>query len=180
MIQKKLEMTEKKYITATWYKKVLTENRKEVIRAALISLVVTTAFSLWYFIIGEGFKWTEYRFISEPTLSFRFLSALVFASLGEILYDLGFYYVLHFVFVVILRDRAVYNQIKRVIWLSLMAIVGFIIVPWIIDLLNAIISFFYNIFNLILYLFPPLGVSLIVFSIGYIIFKKCYALPRSH
>lgn len=162
----------KKYTTTAWYKKVLTENKKEIIRATLISLAVTTAFSLWYFISGKDFVWTDYAFISDPTLAPRLLSALVFTSLGEILYDLGFYYVLHFVFVVILRDRAAYNQIKRVIWLSLMAVMGFVIVPWVIDTLNKVFSFLYNVWLFILYIFPVFGVFLLGFAIAVYILKR--------
>ena len=48
----------------------------------------------------------------------------------------------------------------------------FVIIPFVVDTLNAIISFLHNMLNLTLYLFPPLGISLIVFIIGYILLKK--------
>ena len=47
----------------------------------------------------------------------------------------------------------------------------FHIVPRAFDLLNLTISFGYNILNLTLYLFPPVGIPIIIFII-YLYFRK--------
>jgi hypothetical protein len=43
-----------------------------------------------------------------------------------------------------------------------MFIMGFVVAPWIVDVLNSILSFFYNIFLLIIYVFPPYGLPLVI------------------
>src|SRR3989344_3578934 len=163
----------KKDTTKEWYKKELEENKREIIKGALISLAVTAAFSLWYFITGESFTLKEYRFISEPTLAPRLLSALVFASFGRILYELKFYYILYMIMVVFLRvKKAAYEEFKKLLWHLMMAFVGFVVVPWIIDVLNKVISFFYNIWVFVLYVLPPVAVLICVFLIAVYVFKN--------
>lgn len=155
-----------------WYKKILTEHKRKVIISATVSLTITLAFSLWYYISGKPFEWVKISPISAPTLSIRFLSALVFVSFGEILYKLGFYYVLYMIFAVFLGDRTLYNDLKRIIWRSLMFIMGFVIVPWIISVLNKIVSFFYNIGILLLYISPPIGIFVVIFLPSYYFLKN--------
>ena len=111
--------------------------------------------------------------ISEPSLFNRVLySALVFVTFGAFLYWVKFYQFLYHIIVKGLGDRQLYRSIKGLIWGSLVLVMYFWVVPKVVAVLNIIISFFYNILNLILYLFPPLGISLIVFSIFYILFNK--------
>lgn len=153
-------------MSTNWYKKILTENKKEIIRSAIISLVITVAFSIWFFISHKAFAWNSYHFVSEPTLTLRLLSALVFVSLGRLLYELKFYYFLYFIFVIILRAWELYNALKKIIWYALMFVMGFYIVPWIINVINAVLSFFYNLWFLILYVAPALGIFLLIFLSG--------------
>ena len=160
-----------------WYQKVLKEHKREVIISAAISLAVTLAFSLWYYTSGKPFTWVEISPIEAPTLSIRLLSALVFVSFGEILYALKFYYVLYMIFVVFLRDKALYNDLKKIIWRVMMFVMGFVVVPWIIDLLNKIVSFFYNVGILLLYISPPIVIFAAIFLPGYYFLKKKKALP---
>lgn len=155
----------------TWYKKDLEKHGKEIAYSAAISLAVTLAFSLWYFITGKGFEWATISPISEPTLPLRFLSALVFVSLGRILYKLKFYYVLYFVFVIVLKAGGFYNKLKKVIWDVLTGIMGFVIVPWIIGVLNHIVSLFYNIGVFFVYIFPPLGLLIAALAACWIFWR---------
>lgn len=161
----------------TWYKKVLKENKKEVVSSAAFAVVFALATLLWHFALGKSFQWETISPIEAPSLFIRALySALVFVTFGAFLYWIRFYQFLYH----LISDRQLYRGIKGLIWGSLILFMYFWVVPAVVDVLNVIISFFYNILNLILYLFPPLGVSLILFSAGYIIFKKYYAIQKSH
>ncbi len=164
----------------TWYRKVIKENGKGIASSAAFAVIFALAILLWHFAFGKSFQWEAISPIEEPSIFNRVLySALVFVTFGAFLYWIRFYQFLHHIVVRGLRDRQLYNGIKGLIWGSLILVMYFWVIPKVVELLNAIISFFYNILNLALYLFPPLGVSLIVFSISYIIFKR-YAIQRSH
>jgi len=54
------------------------------------------------------------------------------------------------------------TDIKGFIWGGLILVSYFWVIPRIVDFLNAIISFFYNILGLILYSIPVLGVTLVL------------------
>lgn len=164
-----------------WYKKVLKENKKEIVSSAIFAVVFALAVLLWHFAIGKSFQWESISPIEEPSIFNRVLyGALVFVTLGAFLYWIRFYQFLYHITVRGLRDRQLYRGIKGLLWGLLILIMYFWVVQKVVESLNAIISFFYNLLNLALYLFPPLGVSLIIFSIGYIIFRKFYAVPKSH
>jgi len=154
-----------------WYKKVLVENKKELVRSAIVSIIVTLAFSLWYFVTGKSFEWKTISPISQPSLLYRqFYSAFVFITIGAFLYYVvKLWKFLYLIFVKILRSWGLYELIKWALWTSLILITYFYIVPIVVDILNAVISFFYNIAILFLYLFPSLGIFLIVFISGYAI-----------
>lgn len=159
----------------TWYKKVLKENKKEIASSAAFAIVFALAILLWHFAFGKSFQWETISPIDAPSIFSRALySALVFVTFGAFLYWIKFYQLLYH----LISDRQLYRGIKGLIWGFLILAMYFWVVPTVVEILNAIISFFYNILNLILYLFPPLGISLIVFSIGYIISKKYYAIQK--
>jgi len=158
-------------MTMSWYKKILTENKKGIIQSAIISLVITLAFSIWYFISGNCFEWKTISPISQPSLLYRqFYSAFVFVTIGAFLYYIvKLWKFLYFILVKILRSWGLYELIKWALWTFLILITYFYIVPIVVDILNAVISFFYNLAILLLYLFPPIGIFLIVFLSGYAI-----------
>jgi len=153
----------------TWYKKVLVENKKKIITSAIISIVITLAFSVWYFITGKGFEWRTISPISQPSLLHRyFYSAFVFVTIGAFLYYVvKLWKFLYFIFVTILRSWELYRLVKWVLWTSLILATYFYIFPAIVNILNAVISFFYNIAILLLYLAPSVGICLIIFLSGY-------------
>lgn len=132
--------------------------KKEIIVSCLVILILT----IYHIFSDKSFIWRDYKPLSEPTLTLRILSAFVFSSFGWILYQLRFYYILYIVIVGIFRNKPLYRDLKKVIWYGLMFIMGFVVAPWIVDLLNSFLSFFYNIFLLIIYVFPPYGLPLII------------------
>jgi len=153
----------------TWYKKVLAEKKKEIITSAIISIVITLAFSVWYFITSKGFEWKEINPISQPSLLNRyFYSAFVFTTIGAFLYYVvKLWKGLYFVFVRTLGNRELYKLIKWLLWTSLIFLTCFYIMPAIVEVLNTVISFFYNTAILLLYLVPPVGIFLLAFLSGY-------------
>ena len=154
----------------TWYERTLRKYKKELISGAIFSVVLSLALLLWVYLSGYSFEWREISPIDPPSLFSRIVySALTYVTLGAILYNLLFYKFLYH----IAGDYRSFVELKRIVWVGLMALMFFVIVPKTVDMLNAIISFGFNIFNLLLYLFPPFGVSLILFLI-YLYFRKGY------
>lgn len=153
-------------ILNNWHEKVLKKHKKEVVYSAIISIIIAVLFSLWHYSSGEVFQWIEFHPISAPSLFSRAIySALTFISVGALLYTLGFYKLLHDLIVKTLGNWRLYKKIKEFIWTFLILFMMFKFIPWVVDFLNAIISFFYNIWILLLYLFP----SLIIFTIPFLI-----------
>lgn len=152
----------------TWYKHTLKKYGKEILSGAIFTVVCTLAFLLWIFVVGKTFTWTDISPIEQPSIFIRiFYSALTFITLGAFLYKVGFYKALY----QIMGDWRSFKEAKSIIWVLLMGTMFFVIVPLVVDLLNSIISIGYNVFALILYAFPPVGISLIIFAL-YFYFKK--------
>jgi len=158
----------------TWYKKYLTQHKKEIILSATFTLVFFIFLSLWHYALGKSFVWKEINPIPKPQEFVRFIySALVFATFGAFLYWIKFYKFLHSVIVEGLRDWKLYKDIKAIIWTSLILVMYFFVVPKVIDLLNSTISIIYNLSVFILYLLPPLLSSLVI-VIGLLLLSKKY------
>ena len=156
----------------TWYVHTLTKYRKEVTSSAIISLLFSITLLLWHFGLGKSFVWTKIEPISAPGLFERyFYSAFVFVTLGASLYFIRFYQFLHGVIVGIFGDWRLYKDIKGFIWGGLILVSYFWVIPRIVDFLNAIISFFYNVLGLILYSLPSLGITLVL-SIPFLVFIR--------
>lgn len=156
----------------TWYKHTLTKYRKEIISSAILSILFSFTLLFWHYGLGKCFVWTKIEPISAPDLFERyFYSAFVFVTLGAFLYFIRFYQFLHGVIVGIFGDWRLYKDIKGFIWGGLILVSYFWIIPRVVDLLNIIISFFYNVFGLILYSIPSLAISLIL-SIPAIIYIR--------
>src|SRR3989338_10446654 len=98
----------------TWYKRILTENKKEIITSTTISIVITLIFSIGYFINGKGFEWRAINPISQPNLLHRyFYSAFIFVTIGAFLYYvIKLWKILYFIFVKTLRAWGLYNFVK--------------------------------------------------------------------
>ena len=156
----------------TWYKHTLTKYRKEIISSAILSILFSVTLLLWHYGLGKSFVWTKIEPISAPGLLERgFYSAITYLTIGAFLYWIRFYQFLHGVIVGIFGDWRLYKDIKGFIWGGLILVSYFWVIPRIVDFLNAIISFFYNIFGLILYSLPALGVTLI-FSIPAVVYIR--------
>ena len=137
--------------------------------SSAVAIVFFLAILLWDFVTDESFHWESISPIDEPGLMPRlFYSALVFVTLGALLYSVGFYKWLYGLYRGSRRGWRDYNNMKRAIWAILMLFMFFVIVPMVVNMLNATISFFYNVLALMLYLLPPLGMTLIIYAIYYL------------
>jgi hypothetical protein len=149
-----------------WYWKEILKNFKKSFSSVSIYILFLALLSVWKFLIGQDFFWESISPIPEPNIFIRVLySAITFVSLGSVLYRLCFYKWLHNVCVKCLGNWQLYKGIKKIIWIALMFVMFVYVVPFIVLVLNSVISFFFNIFKLILYLFPPFGFAVFVYFI---------------
>lgn len=147
-----------------WYWREILKNFKKSFSSVSFYILFLAILSVWKYLIGQDFSWESISPIQEPNIFIRILySALTFISLGKLLRFFGFYKMLHNICVKILGDWQLYKSIKKIVWVSLMLLMFIYVVPFIVYILNTIISFFFNVFNLILYLFPPFGFAIVAY-----------------
>lgn len=140
-----------------WFERVLSEYSRSTAVAVSATLAVLLMLSLVQFVKGSSFAWNDIAPIDQPDLLSRaFYSALTFVSIGAILYQLQFYRFLSWIFG---SDRSSYKEAKRIIWIGLILMMYWYIVPVIVDFLNTAVSFAYNISLLVLYLSPVLFIG---------------------
>jgi hypothetical protein len=157
----------------TWYKNVLAKYKKEIISSAIFSIFFSLSILLWHYGLGKSFTWIKIEPFSAPNLVERyFYSAFVFVTFGAFLYWIRFYQFLHILTVRVLGDWGLFRDIKRFVWGSLILVSYFWVVPKFVDVMNGITSFFYNLFGLVLYSFPALGIALTISIPSFVYIKK--------
>ena len=154
-----------------WYKEAVLKYREEVTAAAITAFVAAVVFSVVYFLLGKSFELQQVH-LSEPTLTLRLLSGLVFSTFGKILYKLKFYYVLKIILVYIFKLRGLYNAIKKIIWYVLMFIMGFYVVPWIMNAINFVLTILVNVVVVLVYFIPAIGICIVAFLIAFYFLRK--------
>jgi hypothetical protein len=166
----------KEIIPINWHTKVLKEHKKEITYSAAFSFVVALGYLIWSHFQGFVFVWQSISPIEQPSILARyFYSAFTFVTIGAFLYYVvKLWKGLHFIFVKVLGSWEIYNLVKYFVWLGLMAITYFYIVPTVVGIMNAALSFFYNIFNFILYISPGIGIFLILT----VVCAYCIALAK--
>lgn len=153
------------------HKEALLKQAKEIVGSASTYLILALVFLLWRFALGIQFEWHQIEPFEQPSIFVRyFYSAFTFFTLGFLLYVARFYKVLHDILVKGMGLWGLYNAIKAVVWAFLMYISYQYIVPWLFAILNTSASVLYNVMGLVLYVFPPLGISLVI-AIIYTIWK---------
>lgn len=151
------------HILMSWHKNTLLKYRKEITHSAVLSFVLALVFAVYSWHLGNTFVWESISPIEQPSILVRAIySALTFATLGAIIYALGFYKILYAPYRGVKGGYKEYKKDKKAIWGILILLMYFIIIPVVVNVLNAIASFFYNIFKYILYLPPTLGIFLIL------------------
>lgn len=138
----------------SWYKRVLSEYSRSTVVSVSATLAVLMVLSVTQFLNGRVFEWESIAPIDQPDIFVRFLySALTFVSIGAGLYKLRFYQILSWVFG---SDRRGYKEMKGIIWAGLILLMYFIVVPAVVEVMNAVVSFLYNFVLLSLYISPVL------------------------
>jgi len=155
----------------TWYEKALKNNRQEIISGTIFAVTSALALLIWHYTFGATFTWDSISPISAPW-EYAFYSALVYLGPGAYLFNhTSFYKDLWRTFRKNMKAYHLHKAIKKIIWYSMAAIM-LIIVIVAVYLLNTVISFFYNIIRLILFLNFPLGFGLVAFLVSYLLMKK--------
>lgn len=160
-------------IQMTWYERVLKKNIKEIFSSGFLYVCILIILSIQHFFLKNSFSWVWIEPIEQPSFFVRLLySAITYPTLGYLVYKSGFY-----LFIWRLFPRRTFRRIKKKVWIILMGVMFFVVVPVVVNVLNGIISVFYNIFNFFLYLFPSVAVSsLIVVGILYLRKKKTHPI----
>ncbi len=160
-----------------WHQEALLNSSKEIAKSGATYCIVLLVFLLWHFALGYNFEWRHIAPLSEPDFFVRaFYSAFTFFTLGFLLYEARFYKVLHDIVVKGFGMWDLYNFIKAVVWLLLMFVSYQYIVPELFSVLNTSVSILYNIAALVLYVLPPVGISIIV-AVIYFLLKKMVHTP---
>lgn len=153
-----------------WYQKVLTDYFKQ-------TLVVVVLTSLVFFILaviqlskGSSFVWSNIIPLEQPDFFERAIySALTFVTLGAFLYFIRVYQLLSMLFG---SNREGYKSAKAIIWFGLLIFMYKVIVPVVVNILNFIISFVYNLALLLLCVSPVIFIGLIIILITIIYCKN--------
>jgi len=161
-----------------WQKIALKKHLKEIVSSGTTYAILVLVFLLWRFALGFEFHLQEIEPFQQPSIFVRsFYSLFTFWTLGRLLYFAGFYKLLHDIVVKAFGAWQLYYGIKGIIWAGLMYISYQYIVPWLFTVLNTGASILYNIAAFVLYVLPPLGITLIA-AIIYLLWKtKKAALP---
>lgn len=166
---------------APWHEKVIMsyirKNEASVI-TGILGLLFCAFVTAQIYIFNHSFEWVSIEPLSPlPWIRILF-SATTFVTIGTVLFALRFYQLLSFIFHKILHDHGGYVKAKAAIWLSLNLFICFYVQPIVIKFLNEIISFFYNLITLFLYVSPALG-GTIVCLIAYLLVRKFFWASRS-
>ena len=146
-----------------WQGETILKQVKEIAGSVSTYLILVFIFLLWRFVLGIHFEWQQIEPFEQPSIFVRsFYSAFTFFTLGFLLYVARFYKVLHDIVVKAFDMWGLYNFIKAVLWLFLMYISYAYLVPWLFNILNGVLSILFNIANLMLYVLPPVGISIIL------------------
>lgn len=157
----------------TWHQKILDKHSKEILKSALFIMLVVLVTTLWGFVPGKTFEWQSIEPIGEPSIFVRlFYSALVFTTFGAFLYQVGFYKFLYSLYRGTKNGWREYQKMKAGIWGLLTLLMFFVIVPFVVDVLNNFISFLFNMYKLLLYIFPSIIISLTIIVVIYFVRRK--------
>lgn len=152
-----------------WQKMALKKYFKEILSSGTTYAILALVFLLWRFVFGINFQWQQIEPFEQPSIFVRaFYSAFTFFTLGLLLYVSRFYKVMHDILVKGMGLWGLYNAIKAIVWLFLMFLSYQYIVPWLFSILNTSASILFNVANLVLYVLPPIGITLIL-SIIYLL-----------
>jgi hypothetical protein len=146
------------------FRKYIQEESSKLSLILIMILAVTLILQLW--IWQNIFIRIDIDPISVDWIFSRLLySALTFVTLGWVLFKVWFYKLLYAFFWKLFGYKF-YKKIKKAIRVLLLGLMFFVIVPFVADLLNTILSRWYNWLRYISFISPALWVWLMIFLIG--------------
>jgi len=149
------------YHFMTWYKKHIAKPLKNTYIWVLFPILLCLSVLWWRFWFNYVYQWAHINPLSQPDISEGvFYGRLVFYTFWSLLYGAWVYRLLYAIF----WNSNAYRQIKAVIWIVL-TVIMYNIVTFLVNLINNIASFWYNIIGIIKYLAPPFLIALITFII---------------
>lgn len=169
-----------------WRKKVSEEHLKETIFASVFSVTFILVLIVANFVFSWNFSWKEIDPIEMPPLWIRSLASLfTWFTLWNWLYKLYFYKALYLICNSLWTSYSKYKKLKKEIWVWLMLLVTFVLIPMITNLLNSIISFLFNILQFLIATLPFIGISIaistmIVLCYIYITKKEAFIIRKKN
>ena len=159
-----------------WREKIFKKHLKETLFTSIFSTILILMIIIGNQFFWWSFQWQEIDPIDMPPIWIRgVLSFFAFYTLGKLLFEAYFYKILYEVMKFFGSSYREYERTKKKIWYMLMFVTAFVVIPWIIDVLNSILSFFFNIFQFLIsiwhFTWISLGITLII-VLGYFYITK--------
>ncbi|NRH21330.1 hypothetical protein HOO68_04770 [Candidatus Gracilibacteria bacterium] len=167
-----------------WKRKIFKEHIKETIFATVFSLTFALVLMVANFFFDWNFDWEEIDPIEMPPLWIRGVASFfTWFTLGNWLFNLYFYKVLYWICKLFGIRYSEYKKLKQKIWVGLMLLVTFVLIPLIVDILNSLISILFNIFQFLISTIPYMGISatisaVVVLSYIYITKKEAFVIHK--
>lgn len=138
-----------------WYENEIKKYSVDLYTQIYAGIIITLSFSVYFYFTKWLYQWENIQIIPFVPWIWWLISALTYLTLWRLLYKLKIIYMpLYFIFVVILKDRKTYEEIKEVIWLILWLLMYFFFLPLAVSFLNFLISCVYNLGLFLFYLSP--------------------------
>ena len=138
-----------------WQIKAIRDGSEKILISSALAVCFFIVLTIWIFATGKTFWWQSIEVLSPLPPWAKLWSGLTFSTTGFVLFHLGFYRVLYQA----IPFYPLYSLVKAIIWLVLT-----LLTYWFFDALfkvvNSILSFFYNIWQLFLFIFPAIGITL--------------------
>lgn len=167
-----------------WKRKIFKEHIKETIFATVFSLTFALVLMVANFFFDWNFDWEEIDPIEMPPLWIRGVASFfTWFTLWNWLFNLYFYKVLYWICKLFGIRYSEYKKLKQKIWVWLMLLVTFVLIPLIVDILNSLISILFNIFQFLISTIPYMGISatisaVVVLSYIYITKKEAFVIHK--
>lgn len=168
----------------SWKRKIFKEHIKETIFSMVFSLTFALVLMIANFFFDWNFDWKKIDPIEMPQLWIRGVASFfTWFTLWNWLFNLYFYRVLYWICKLSWIRYSEYKKLKQKIWIWLMLLVTFVLIPLIIDILNSLISILFNIFQFLISTIPYMGISatisaVVVLSYIYIRKKESFVIHK--
>lgn len=151
-----------------WHKKAIAEGNKKILVSGAIAGCFFLVLAVWMYATGKTFSWQSIEVLSPLPPWAKLWSGLTFSTTGFVLFHLGFYKALYRM----IPFYPLYSLVKAVIWI-LLTLLTYWFFDFIFKAINAVCSFFYNIWQMLVFVAPALGITigviLLILLVRYVI-----------